>query len=175
MHTESLRGYHNTSLFPGPQSYLMFASWEPKGGDEFPLLPVGIGSDWGLAPGPYLILWPFLVSWSIPPMSPVRAQPSRVRMPVWKRTWNTGRLHASSFILGFLCSDPVEPAQGAAWLESLWGLQKCCRNQYSKNQAPHLESWRTQFIMLVGPEELTLQALNHKQRVTEFLYTDRHD
>ena len=26
-----------------------------------------------------------------------------------------------------------------------------------------------------GPEELTLQALSHKQKVTEFLYMDRHD
>lgn len=34
------------------------------------------GLDWGLNPGPYLILWPFLVSWSIPPLIPVRAWPS---------------------------------------------------------------------------------------------------
>ena len=31
----------------------------------------------GTGPGPYLILWPFLVSWSIPPMSPAGARPSR--------------------------------------------------------------------------------------------------
>lgn len=34
------------------------------------------GLDWGLNPGPYLILWPFLASWSIPPLIPVRAWPS---------------------------------------------------------------------------------------------------
>lgn len=34
------------------------------------------GLDWGLNSGPYLILWPFLVSWSIPPLIPVRAWPS---------------------------------------------------------------------------------------------------
>ena len=50
-------------------------SWELQGGDQSPLLPVGVGLDWGLAPGPYL--WPFLVSWSIPPMNLVRAQSPR--------------------------------------------------------------------------------------------------
>ena len=42
-----------------PRSYLMFPCWEHQGGDQSPLLPVGVGSDWALAPGPYLILWPF--------------------------------------------------------------------------------------------------------------------
>ena len=49
-------------------------SWELQGGDQSPLLLVGVGPDWGLALGPYLILWPFLVSWSLPPMSLVGAQ-----------------------------------------------------------------------------------------------------
>ena len=56
--------------------YLMLPSWELQGGDQSPLLPVGVAPAWGLAPGPYLILWPFLVCWSVPPMSPVRAWPS---------------------------------------------------------------------------------------------------
>ena len=51
--------------------YLMLPSWELQGDNQSPLLPVGVGPDWGLAPGPYLILWPFLVSWTIPPMSTV--------------------------------------------------------------------------------------------------------
>ena len=51
----------------------MLPSWELQGGDQSPLLPIGVGTDWGLALEPYLILWPFLVSWSIPPMSPVGA------------------------------------------------------------------------------------------------------
>ena len=55
--------------------YLMSPSWELQGGDQS-LLPVGVGTDWGLAPGPYLILWPFLVSWSVPPVSPFGARPS---------------------------------------------------------------------------------------------------
>ena len=54
--------------------YLMLPSWELQGDDQSPLLPVGVGPDWGLAPGPYLILWPFLVSGSIPPMSTVGAR-----------------------------------------------------------------------------------------------------
>ena len=63
----------------GPRSpHLMLPSWELQGSDPSPLLPVGVGPpDWGLAPGPYLTLWPFLVGWSVPSMSPVRAQPSR--------------------------------------------------------------------------------------------------
>ena len=51
--------------------YLMLPSWELQGDNQSPLLPVGVGPDWGLAPGPYLLLWPFLVSWTIPPMSTV--------------------------------------------------------------------------------------------------------
>ena len=64
--------------FPmSPQFSLSDApSWELQGGDQSPLLPIGVGPDWGLALGPYLILWPILVSWSIPPMSPVGAWPS---------------------------------------------------------------------------------------------------
>ena len=41
------------------------------------LLPIEVGPHWGLAPGPYLILWPFLVSWSVPPISPAGARLSR--------------------------------------------------------------------------------------------------
>ena len=33
--------------------------------------------DWGLAPGHYPILWPFLVSWFVPPISLVKAWLSR--------------------------------------------------------------------------------------------------
>ena len=56
--------------------YLILRSWELQGGDQSPLLPIGVGLDWGLTPGSYLILWPFLVSWSVPPMRLVRARPS---------------------------------------------------------------------------------------------------
>ena len=57
--------------------YLMLPSWELQEGDQSPLLPVGVRPDWGLDPGPYLILWPFLVSWSTPPVSPAGVRPSR--------------------------------------------------------------------------------------------------
>ena len=71
----------------------------------------------------------------------------RVGAPVWKRTRNTVRWHACSFTWGFLRSSPAKPPiqrlKGPAWLESHWGLQKCGRNQYSRNHAPHTESWKT--------------------------------
>ena len=69
---------HNASLLLSPQFSLSGApSWELQGGDQSPLLPVGVGPDWRLALGPYLILWPLLVGWSIPPKSLVRIRPSR--------------------------------------------------------------------------------------------------
>ena len=64
------------SQVPRPPK-LMFPSWELQGGDQPPLRPFWLGPDWGLAQGPYLILWLFLVRWSVPPVSPVRAQPPR--------------------------------------------------------------------------------------------------
>ena len=63
---------------------LLIPSWELQEGDQSPLLSIGVGPDWdwGLALGPYLNLWPFLVSWSVPPVSQVGAgQPE---------SWNTG-------------------------------------------------------------------------------------
>ena len=72
-----LQDYQSQCLHsPFPFLPLMFPSWELQGGDQIRLLSVGVGPDWGLDPGPYLILWPFLVSWSVPPMSPVGAWPS---------------------------------------------------------------------------------------------------
>ena len=84
-HSQSFRGYHNASFLLSPQFSLSNAPilgtqsvWEvPPGRYQSPLLLTGVGPNWGLAPGPYLMLWPFLLGWSIPPMSPVRAQPSR--------------------------------------------------------------------------------------------------
>ena len=168
MHTESLRGYHNTSLFPGPQSYLMFASWEPEGGDEFPLLPVGIGSDWGLAPGPYLILWPFLVCWSVPPMSPVRAWPSGESERLCKREPKIPSggappcLSLHSIPLEVASFTPARPShQSGSWCG--WNLTGASRNvaetsnQETKHHTQRAGEFR--FITSAGPEELTLQAL----------------
>ena len=36
--------------------YLMLPSCELQGGDQSPLLSIGVGPHWGLDPGPYLIL-----------------------------------------------------------------------------------------------------------------------
>ena len=131
------------SQVPRPP-YLMLPSWELQGGDQSPLLPVGVGPDCGLAQGLYLILWLFLVRWSVPPMNPIRAAAQRVRTPVQKRTQNTVRWYTSLFVLRLLQSDPAKPPvwwlKGLVWLESHCGLQKCCRNQYWRDQAPHSES-----------------------------------
>ena len=160
--------------------YLMLPSWELQGGDQSPLLPTGVGPHWGLAPGPYLILWPFLVSWSVPPMSPVGAAVQRVRTPVQKRACNTVKQCSSSFISGLLHSNPAEPSvqflKGLALLESRWGLQKCCRNQYLRNQTPHLESWRTQVYYTGGPRGVNTPSSEHQKKgLQSFLYMDRND
>ena len=125
---------HNASLLPSPQFSLSDALFlGAQGGDQSPPLPTGVGPDWGPAPRPYHILWPFLVNWSVPPVSLVGAWPSGVRTPVQKRTRNTIKWHVSSFVSRFLHSSLAEPPiwwlKGLTWLESLWGLQKCCRNQ----------------------------------------------
>ena len=76
MHSQSFRGYHSASLLRSPQVSLTVAAFlgAPRRGQSSTCWG---RTCWGLAPGPHLILWPFLVSWSIPPMSPVWARPSR--------------------------------------------------------------------------------------------------
>ena len=139
MHTQSLRGYHNTSLLLSPQVSLSEAPFlGAQGGDLSSLYPLGSAPAWGLAPGPYLILWPFLVSWSIPPMRPVGARPSGESEHPSER--EHGKLTGGSppcTSRGF--STPTWPSQqsGSSRLESRWGLQKCYRNQYTRNQVPH--------------------------------------
>ena len=78
-HTQSITQRLSQYLLfsPSPQVSLSDVPFlGAQGGDQSPLLPIGAGPDWGLAPGPYLILWSFLVSWSICPMSLVGARPS---------------------------------------------------------------------------------------------------
>ena len=129
--------------------YLIFPSWGLQRGDQSPLLPVGVGLDWGLALGPYLILWLFLVSWSVPPMSLVRAWPSgesehqserEPRIPSGgmppRSSWGSCILTRPSH-----CSSGSRGQHGWNFAEA---SRKCCRNQYLRNQAPHSESWRTQ-------------------------------
>ena len=77
MHSQSFRGYHNAFLTLSPQVSLSDAPFlGAQGGDQSPLPPTGVGSCLGIGLGPYLILWPFLVSWSVPPVSTVGARPS---------------------------------------------------------------------------------------------------
>jgi len=40
----------------------------------------------------------------------------------------------------------------------------CCRNQYSRNQAPHSESWRTQVYYICGPRELNTPSSEPKKK-----------
>ena len=127
-----------------------------QGGDQSPLPPFGVGSCLGISPG--ALPYPVAIPGELVRPSNEYGWGSavwRVGTPVQKRTRNTVRWRASSFISGFLHSSLAEPPvwrlKGLAWLESRWGLQKCCRNQYSRNQAPHLESWRTQIYYASGP------------------------
>ena len=169
---------HNASLLLSPGSpYLMLPPWECQGGDQSPLLPAGVGLDWELAPRPYL--WPFLVSWSVPPMSLVRAQPARESE------------HQSERELGVplggtppsLSRDSFAPARpnhqsGSSRGRHGWNLAGASRNvaETSTQETKHhtRRVGELGFITLVGPEKLTLQALSPKG-VTEFLYMDRHD
>ena len=99
----------------------------------------------------------------------------RVRTPVQKRTCNTVEWCSSSFISGLLHSNPAEPPfqllKALAWLESRWGLQKCCRNQYLRNQAPHLESWRTQVYYAGGPRRVNTPSSEHQTKGLQSFYT----
>ena len=99
----------------------------------------------------------------------------RVRTPVRKRTQNTIRWRASSFVSGSFCPNLAEPSvrqlKGPAWLEFWWGLQKCCRNQYSRNQAPHLESWTTQVYYPGGPRGVNTPSSEPRTKVLQSFYT----
>ena len=99
----------------------------------------------------------------------------RVRTRVQKRTQNTIRWRASSFVSGFLHSSlakpPVRQLKRQAWLESLWGLQKCCRNQYSRNKAPHSESWRTQVYYASGPRGIKTLSSEPRTKGLQSFYT----
>ena len=145
---QSFIGYHNASLLPNPQVSLTVAPFlgAPR------RWSVSSSTCWGrtwLGTGPKTL--PVAIPSELVRPSNESGQGSasqRVRTPVWKRTQNTIRWHTSLFILRFLHFSPTEPPvqwlRGLARLASRWSLQKCCRNQYSRNQALHLESWRTQ-------------------------------
>ena len=141
-----------------------------------PLLPVGVGPNWGLAPEPHLILWPFLVSWSIPPMSLVGAWPSRESE------------HQSEREPGIpSVGTPFHSPRGSftpAWQSHQSGgsrvwhglnLSRPSRNvaETSTREIKHHTQrvGELRFITPAHPEELIPQALNPKQRGYRVFYT----
>ena len=135
--------------------YLMLPSWELQGGDQSPLLPTGVGPDWRLALGPYLILWPLLVGWSIPPMSPVGTRLSRElehqcdREPGIPLGGMPPHLSRSSFAPD--CWATFLAAQGAGVVGILLGPPEMLQKPVIDNPTPHSESWKTQVYYASGP------------------------
>ena len=141
-----------------------------------PLLPVGVGPNWGLAPEPYLILWPFLVSWSIPPMSPVV-----IRLSIELEHWSEREPGIPS--VGTPSHSPwgsFTPAwrshqSGGSRVWHGWNLSRASRTaaETSTLEIKH----HTQrvgelgFITPAHPEELIPQALNPEQRGYRVFYT----
>ena len=151
MHTQSLRVYHSTSFFLSPQVSLSDAPFlgAPRRWSVSSSTCRGRIS-W-LGTSPRALPYPVAIPGELVRPSNESDQGSaiqRVGTPVQKRTQNTVRWHASSFILELfhsnLAEPPVQQLKGPVCLESQRGLQKCCKNQYSRNKAPHSESWRTQ-------------------------------
>ena len=138
----------------------MLPSWDLQGGDQSPLLPIRVGPDWALAAGPYLILWPFLVSWSIPPMSLDRAQP-----PGESEHWSERepRMPSSGVpprpFRGF--STPTQPSTQSGGSGD--GMVAILLGPPEMLQKPVLEKPSTTLRDLENsgfPEELTLKALS---------------
>ena len=147
----------------------MLPSWELQGGDKSPLLPVGVGPDWRLAPGSYLILWPFLVSWPIPPMSPVGAQPSGESEHWSKRE---PRILSGSMSPRSSWGSPtltwLSHQSGSSRGQCVWNFTGASRN-VAKTSTREIKRYTQRvgelgLITLAGPGELTLQALSPKQR-----------
>ena len=146
----------------------MLPSWELQGGDQSPLLRDGVGPAWGLALEPYLILWPFLVSWSIPPMSPVGAwlsgeleHQSEIEPGI-----QSGGMPAHSSGGSFAPAQPSHQSSGSRGQHG-WNLTGASRNVAETNTQETMHhtqrAEKLRFITAAGPEELTLQALSPKQ------------
>ena len=126
-------------------------------------------SDWGLAPGPYPILWPFLVSWFVPPVSPVRAWLSR-QSEHWSerepRVPSGGAPPRLSW--GFSAPAQLSHQSASSRGQHGWNLTGASRNvaetsnQETKHHTRRVGELR--FIMLAGSKELTLQSLSPEQR-----------
>ena len=163
---------HNTSLLPGPQFSLSDVPFlGAQGGDQSPLLPVGVGPHWGLALELYLILWPFLVNWSVPPVSPFGAWPSGESEHGSKREPGipSGGVPPPSSQGSFTPARLSHQSSDSRGRRG-WTLAGASRNVVeTKHHTQRVGELR--FIMLAGPED---KALSPKG-VTEFLYMDRHD
>ena len=146
----------------------MLPSWELQGGDQSPLLRDGVGPAWGLALEPYLILWPFLVSWSIPPMSPVGAWLSGELEHQSEREpgIQSGGMPAHSPGGSFAPAQPSHQSSGSRGQHG-WNLTGASRNVAETNTQETMHhtqrAEKLRFITAAGPEELTLQALSPKQ------------
>ena len=116
--------------FPSPQVSISDALFlGAQGGDQSPLPPNGVGSC--LWTGHGALPYPEYVPGELVHPSYASSWGPASGSPVQKRTQNTVRWCAS-FVSGLLPSNAAEPPvwrlKGLAWLESRWGLQKCCRN-----------------------------------------------
>ena len=159
--SQSFRGYHNASLLPSPQVSVTVAPFlgAPRRGYQSSTCwgRTWLGTGPGALPDPVAIPGELVRPSS---ESSLGSAIQRIGTPVWKKTRNTVGWPTSVFVSGFLCSSlaepPVQLLSRPAWVESHWGFQKCCRNQYSRNQAPHSESWRTQVFHAGGPRGVTL-------------------
>ena len=98
------------------------------------------------------------------------------------QSWDTSREENPEYrqvarllvCLGVPCSSPAVPPvwwlKGLTWLESHWGLQKCCKNQYLRNQAPHLESWRTQVYYTGRPRGVNTPSSEPRTKGLQSFY-----
>ena len=166
---------HNASLLPSPQFSLSDAPLlGAQGGDQSPLLPVGVGPHRGLALGLYLILWPFLVSWSVPPMSPVGAWPSResehwsIREPGIPSGGMRPPSSQGSFTAPRL-SQQSSDSRGRC----CWNLGGASRNvvETSTRETKHLESWRTQVDYAGRPRGVNTPSSEPQTKGLQSFYT----
>ena len=170
MHSQSFRGSHNASLLQGPQVSLTVA--------PFPGAPrrwsVSSSTHWnriwlGTGPGPYLILWPFLMSWSVPPVSPAGARASgesehqSEREPKIPSGGAPPRSSQGPFAPTWLSHQCGSLRGQHGW--NFGGVSRNVAETSTRENKHH--TWRVgqlRFITLAGPEELTLQALSPEQR-----------
>ena len=129
-------------FLPSPQFSLSDAPFlGAQGSDQPPLLPIGVGPCLGTGPEPYFFLWPFLLSWSVPPMSR-----SGLSHPENQNTGPKENLEHRQLV-HLLVHLPVPSqatslaAQGAGVVGISLGPLEMLQQP---GQAPHSESWRAQ-------------------------------